>query len=220
MPRNIQATFDFLTDLRFNNNKSWFEENRKRYDQARGNAEALVADIIQHFAPVEDLGKVTPKECFFRINRDVRFSKDKSPYKTEMGIVIGPQGRKSTGNWYYLHIAPGDSFIGGGLYDPTPEQLKTIRETIAQKPKVLEKILAAPDFVRYFKVMEGEKLKTPPKGYSADHSAIELLKHKQFLASHPFSDDDLLSEGFTAHFITLCQALKPFGAYFHDMLKS
>ena len=110
MPQNLQFTLDFLEELRFNNNKTWFDENRKRYDQARAYVEELVTDVIAHFAPVEDLGKTSAKDCIFRINRDVRFSKDKTPYKLIMGALIGKGGRKTAERSYYLNIEPGNSF--------------------------------------------------------------------------------------------------------------
>src|SRR4051812_46266391 len=113
MPQNLQFTLDFLEELRFNNNKTWFDENRKRYDQARAYVEELVTDVIAHFAPVEDLGKTTTKECIFRINRDVRFSKDKTPYKLNMGALIGKGGRKTEERSYYINTEPGNSFIAG-----------------------------------------------------------------------------------------------------------
>ena len=218
MPQNLQLTLDYLEDLRFNNNKTWFDENRKRYDQARANVEALITDILQHFAPVENVGKTNAKDCMFRINRDVRFSKDKTPYKLNMGALIGSGGRKTNERSYYLNIEPGNSFIAGGVYSPMPEHLKAIREAIAaNNGKKLKAILNKPDFKKYFGTMEGEALKTPPKGYTADHPAIDLLKQKQFLAMHKLDDADVLKDDFTAHFINVCQALKPFEKYFNDI---
>lgn len=219
MPQSLQVTLDFLQDLRFNNSRTWFEENRARYEQARRSVESLIEDIIRKFAPVEDLGKLTPKECMFRINRDVRFSKDKSPYKTAMGIVIGKGGRKSTERSYYLHIEPNDSaFIAAGVYDPSPEQLKAIRQAIAEKPQPLQKIIKAPDFIGFFGALQGEKLKTAPKGFAADHPAIELLKHKQFIATHPLTDADLLKDDFATYFVQVCTALKPLESYFQSII--
>ncbi len=218
MPQNLQLTLDFLEELRFNNNKTWFDENRKRHDQARAYVEALITDVIQHFAPIEDLGKTTAKDCMFRINRDVRFSKDKTPYKLNMGALIGSGGRKTTERSYYLNIEPGNSFIAGGVYAPMPEHTKAIRAAIdADNGKKLTAIVNHADFKKYFGVMEGETLKTAPKGYAADHPAIELLKRKQFLASHKLDDADVLKEDFTAHFINVCKALKPFERYFNDI---
>jgi uncharacterized protein (TIGR02453 family) len=217
MPANLQTTLSFLEDLRFNNNKTWFDANRKRYEEARGNVEALVADIIGQFAPVEDLGKTTAKECLYRINRDIRFSKDKTPYKINFGILIGNGGRKSTGRTYYLNIQPGECFIAGGVYDPQPEDLKRIRAAIAKDPDKLRKIITNKDFVRVFGDLRGESLKTAPKGYDSDHPAIDLLKRKQFLAFHLLNDADMLADDAAARIVDVCKVLKPFEGYFHQI---
>jgi len=218
MPQNLQLTLDFLEELRFNNNKTWFDENRKRYEQSRANVEALITDILEHFASVEDVGKTTAKDCLFRINRDVRFSKDKTPYKLNMGALIGNGGRKTNERSYYLNIEPGNSFIAGGVYMPEPEHLKAIREAIAaDNGKKLTKILNHADFKKYFGTMEGESLKTAPKGYAADHPAIDLLKQKQFLASHKLDDADVLKDDFAQHFINVALAMKPFERFFNDI---
>jgi uncharacterized protein (TIGR02453 family) len=119
MTPDLLSAINFLEDLRFNNSREWFNANRKRYDEARGAFEALVAEVMDQFAPVEDLGKTTVKDCIFRINRDVRFSKDKSPYKTNFGALIGNGGRKATGRTYYINLEPGESFIAGGVYAPS-----------------------------------------------------------------------------------------------------
>ncbi len=220
MPQSLQTTLDFLEELRFNNHKTWFDENRKRYEQARSIFEGLIGNIMQHFGTVEDLGDTTVKECLYRINRDIRFSKDKTPYQIHMAALIANGGRKSTGRSYYVHIQPGGSFVAGGIYSPTPEQLQKLRHTIAQNPRRINDVLANKDFVRYFGKVEGEKLKTAPKGYASDHPAIELLKHKQFLASHPVTDAQVLSDGLVAYIVDACRALKPFVAYIDDALQS
>jgi uncharacterized protein (TIGR02453 family) len=214
MPANLQTALTFLEDLKFNNNREWFHANRKRYDESRAAFEALVADVMGRFAPIEDLGKTAAKDCIFRINRDVRFSKDKSPYKTNLGALIGNGGRKSTGRSYYINLEPGESFIAGGVYDPQPETLKQIRAAIAEKPDKLRKIITNKDFVKFFGDLRGDSLKTAPKGYASDHPAIDLLKHKQFLALHLLNDDDVLKDDFAAHVIDVCKVLKPFEGYF------
>jgi uncharacterized protein (TIGR02453 family) len=220
MPQNLQTVLDFLVDLRFNNHKSWFDENRARYETAKRAFEELVADLIKKFAPVEALGETSVKDCVYRINRDIRFSKDKTPYKVHMAAVIGRGGRKAGVRSYYVHIQPGESMIAGGLYMPSPEELKVVRQHIARSGDQLERILASPDFVKFFGAMEGEKLKTTPKGYSSDHPYINLLQYKQFLAAHRLTDEEVLSDGLTGHIIEICQALKPFVSYLHDALQS
>lgn len=217
MPANLKTVLDFLEDLKFNNNREWFTVNRKRYDESRAAVEALVADVMGQFAPVENLGKTAAKDCIFRINRDVRFSKDKSPYKTNFGALIGNGGRKSTGRTYYINLEPGESFIAGGVYDPEPELLKRIRAAIAEKPDKLRKIITNKDFVRTFGELRGDALKTAPKGYPSDHPAIDLLKRKQFLALHLLNDDDVLKDDFAAHIVDVCKLLKPFEGYFVEL---
>jgi uncharacterized protein (TIGR02453 family) len=214
MPANLQTALNFLEDLKFNNNREWFTANRKRYDEARAIFEALVADVMSQFAPIEDLGKTAVKDCIYRINRDVRFSKDKTPYKTNLGALIGNGGRKGTGRTYYINLEPGESFIAGGVYDPQPEMLKQIRKSIHDDPKKLRRIIDNKTFVGYFGKIRGDMLKTAPKGYANDHPEIDLLKHKQFLALHLLSDGDMLKDDLAAHIIEVCKALKPFEGYF------
>jgi uncharacterized protein (TIGR02453 family) len=218
MPQNLQQTLDFLTDLRFNNHKSWFDENRPRYEKAKRAFEELVTDVMRQFAPVDDLGDTTLKACVYRINRDVRFSKDKTPYKPWMAALVARDGRKSTGRAYYIQIQPGESMIAGGEYMPSPDNLKAIRRYIAAHGDQLRQILASESFVKYFGAMEGERLKTAPKGYSMDHPYIDLLQYKQFLAAHPLTDEQVLSDDLSAYIIEVCQALKPFVGYLVDAL--
>ena len=184
MPANLRDTLDFLRDLRAHNDRAWFDQNRKRYDSARGSFELLVTELIILSGSFEDLGSVTADQCIYRIYRDVRFSPDKTPYKTNMGAVIGKGGRKTVGRSYYLQIGPeGESFIAAGLYMPSKEQLELMRRAIASDSSPLRKILNKRDFKRYFSGLEGEQLKTAPQGYAKDHPDIDLLRYKQFLAS-------------------------------------
>lgn len=214
MPADLQLALSFLEDLRFNNRRDWFEANRKRYEAARAATESFVTAILSQFKPVEDVGSTSAKECFFRINRDVRFSKDKAPYKTNFGIVLGKGGRKATGRSYYLNLEPGGTFIAAGIYDPSPEQLKHIRAIIAEDPAKLRKIVNAKDFQHYFGTLKGDTLKTAPKGYAADHPAIDLLKYKQFLAMHDVTDAAVLADDFATQVVAVCKALKPLESYF------
>src|SRR5260221_7037147 len=160
MAENLRKTLDFLRDLKANNNKLWFDQNRKRYDAAREHFEAFIGDVILSFSDIEDLGGVNPKDCLFRINRDVRFSLDKSPYKTNLGAVIGKGGRKPVGRSYYIQIEPdGYSFIAGGLHSPSPQQLAKVRQSIAKDSAKFKKIIHHSDFTRQFGSLRGEALK-------------------------------------------------------------
>jgi uncharacterized protein (TIGR02453 family) len=217
MPQDLQKTLDFLRDLRDNNERPWFEANRKRYQEARAAFETLIEDVLLAFSDVEDLDDTSVKDCVYRINRDVRFSKDKSPYKVNMGAIIGRGGRKGNAPSYYLQIQPCECFIAGGVYMPDMAQLGRIRDFIAEDARELRGILADAEFQKYY-TFSGDQLKTAPKGYPADHPDIDLLRYKQFLASHMLSEADVLSDDLVPHIVAACKALKPFVHYFHDVL--
>lgn|SRR5574341_1559662 len=218
-PIDLKPTLEFLRDLKQNNNKAWFEKNRKSYQRAKESFEVFIDQFIDEFRPTEDFGGLSAKDCTFRINRDMRFSKDKSPYKTNMAADVARGGRRSETLGYYFHVAPkGESMIAGGLYMPTSEQLTKVRKAIARDANRLKKIINGKEFIRYFGSMEGEKLKMAPSGYAKDHPEIELLKFKQFLAAHPFPDQEVLSPDFLTNTIQVARALKPFLDYLNSVL--
>lgn len=221
MPESLQVTLDFLRDLRANNSKAWFDQNRKRYDAARGHFETFITDLIIGVGEIDDLGSVTVKDCIYRINRDIRFSPDKSPYKTNMGAVIGKGGRKSGVRSYYVQIEPnGQSMVAGGLYMPSTEQLDKMRRTIARDAAPLKKILNKTDFKRSYGSLSGESLKTAPQGYSKDHPEIELLRFKQFLAFRMFSDEEILASDVAEQIVALCKTMKPLLVYLESVVES
>ena len=208
------STIKFLTDLKKNNDKSWFEANRDKYESAKADFESFVQGLI------DKLGKNDPgiaalkaKGCMFRINRDVRFSKDKSPYKTNMGASINRGGKKSPLATYYVHIEPGgNSFAGGGMWMPEAENLKKVRQEIDYNFKEWQKILSDKDFKKTFGDLsrsEEYTLKREPKGYEKDNPAIEDLKLKSFVASVPLTDDDLVSKDLKATVVMAFETLKP-----------
>jgi uncharacterized protein (TIGR02453 family) len=216
-PSERRGILDFLRELREHNDRSWFEENRPRYEAARAVFLELVGELIDAFGPVDDLGGVTVKECAFRINRDVRFSKDKSPYKTVMSAVLGRGGRKSGVRSYYFHIEPdGLSFLAGGLYAPSTAELGAVRQALAEDARPLKKVIRAPDFVREFGELGGEALKTAPMGYPKDHPDIALLRKKQFLVMHRLSDEEILSEELIPRTLKVYKAMKPFLTYLEE----
>ncbi len=217
MPQ-LKIVLDFLAQLRQNNDREWFAEHKADYETAKLNFEAFVEDVIMNFSPVEDLLGLSPKDCTFRIYKDVRFSRDKSPYKTNFACVFGRGGRKKAHFPYYLHIQPGESFTGGGVYMPDAAQIKRIRQTIDEDPRALKAILAEKRFKKAFGEMDGEKLKTAPKGYPVDHPDLALLQHKQFLASHSFTDAEVAAPKFMKQFIDHCATLKPFLEYWRQLL--
>lgn len=210
---SLQATIDFLAALAANNNKAWFDAHRNEYQQARAAFEEVVDDLIHRMAAVDDPGPLTAKDTMFRINRDVRFSKDKSPYKTNLSAVIARGGRKATGRVYYLQVAPDDSFAAGGLHDPSREQLDAVRRAIVADAAPLRAILSRPDFIHHFGGMTGDQLKTAPQGYDREHPDIDLLRYKQFLAIHPFSPSEVVADDFVQRVLVVFEAMKPFNVY-------
>ena len=217
---DLKPVLDFLHDLKGHNNKAWFEEHRAAYDTARMRFENFVDQLISEYGRVEDLGGITAKDCIMRIYRDTRFSKDKSPYKTNMGATLAAGGKKSTSLGYHLHMQPQDeTLVAGGLYMPTPEQLARFRMAIDQDASPFKAIIDDKEFKKYFGMLEGEKVKTVPQGYTGEHPEIELLRFKQVVVVHRLSDEMVLSPKFSAHVIKTFTAMKPFLDYLNAILK-
>ncbi|MEL7433345.1 MAG: DUF2461 domain-containing protein [Chloroflexota bacterium] len=217
---SLQVTLDFLAQLRENNNKEWFDEHRADYDIARGAFSDMLGELMMRFSDVDELPVLAAKEVMFRINRDVRFSKDKSPYKSSMSALFGTDGRKSTSRYYYVSIEPdGQSIVASGLKSPDTKTLKMIREVIAEDAQPLRDIIQADAFVSMFGELQGDQLKTAPRGYDANHPDIDLLRYKEFMASRHFSDDDVARDDFVDDILETCRALKPLTLYFHTIIK-
>jgi uncharacterized protein (TIGR02453 family) len=206
----LKPTLDFLLALQAHNNKPWFQAHRAEYEVARQCYEDFIDDFIEEFRSIEDFENLTAKHCVFRIYRDVRFAKDKSPYKPNMGASIALGGKHSLRAPYYIHIEPPDkSFLAGGVYMPTPDQLAAIRRAIDRDPSGLNAAIGSKLFKKHFGSLAGEQLKTPPRGYPADHPEIDLLKYKQFITLHYLSDKDVLSPRLLKHTVEVFTALKP-----------
>jgi uncharacterized protein (TIGR02453 family) len=217
---DLRPVLDFLSGLKRHNNRAWFEENRSAYDIAKARFENFVDQLIGEYGKIEDLGGITAKDCVMRIYRDTRFSKDKSPYKTNMSATIAPGGKKSTRLGYHLHLQPhNETLVAGGLYMPTPEQLATFRATIGRDAAPYKAVINDKEFKKYFGMLEGEKVKTIPQGYSRDHPEIELLRFKQVVVVHRLPDEMVLSPQFSTHLIKTFKAMKPFLDYLNAMLK-
>jgi len=207
----METVLAFLKELEKNNYRDWFQANKKWYNEAKLAFETIVNDVItgiSHFD--KDIGLLSPKDCVFRIYRDVRFSKNKDPYKTNMGAAFCKGGRKSRYAGYYLHIEPGNSFVGGGKWQPEPDVLKSIRYEIYQSPKEFKKIIGKKSFADQFGQINGEKLKRHPKDFPPDFEDIELLKYKSYTAGQSFSPDQLKSEQLLPFVIDSFQNMNPF----------
>lgn len=209
---NTFFILDFLQDLSAHNNKEWMDENKERYIQARNTFVELInglLDDIKQFDP--DIAILTAKDCIFRINRDIRFSKNKAPYKNNFGASISEGGKKSASAGYYLHLQPGnESFIGGGLYMPPGDHLKKIRQEIDYNGSELLKIVSDKSFKKHFDVVQGEKLARAPKGYDPDHPNIEFLKLKSYVVLRKLSDDEVKSGDLRTNLVEKCRVMKPF----------
>ena len=186
---------DFLKALKKNNNRIWFEANKELYLKAKRNFEHFVLQLIQILKSVDPrIGSPEPKDCIFRIYRDVRFSKEKSPYKTNFGAFIGHGGKNLSRAGYYFHVEPGEIFISGGIYMPESPILKSIRDAIYDEPEVFKAIIINPEFKKYFSELSGEQLKTYPQGYPKDFPFIDLLKYKSYYVYRPINEKMLTSD--------------------------
>lgn len=201
----------FLKAVGKNNNRDWFEKNKPTYLKAKDGfddfLEALHKDLLKFD---ESLANVNPRKAAFRIYRDVRFSKDKRPYKTNMGAGFSERGKMEQEPGYYIHLEPGKSFVAGGLYMPSPENLAKIRQEIDYNADKLLKILNNKKFKSHFPkgLDDWDKLKTMPKGYPKDHPHIDLLKNKSFTVSHPFSDKEVTGKDYKKKVAETCKLIK------------
>jgi uncharacterized protein (TIGR02453 family) len=215
-----KSTLAFLSDLKKKNTREWFNINRSRYIEAKTNFESFVQAVIDEIIKFDPILKgLEAKSCTYRINRDIRFSNDKTIYKTYMGAFIVKGGKKNGDRYagYYVHVEPGNSsMIAGGAYVPPMQWLTAIREKIDDQGNKFKKILYDKDLKKYFGDIEGEKLKSAPKGFPRDHPDIELLKMKSYLVSRIISDKEIISDGIFSLIIKACRAMKPLNDFLND----
>ncbi len=206
------ATLAFISDLKNNNDRNWFQEHKQRYDQAREDFLLFVDEWIRGVAAFdESVADQKAKDIVFRIYRDVRFSNDKRPYKDHFGAYLAPGGRKSVYPGYYFHVSPGgQSFMGGGLWMPPAAHLKAVRQEIDYNFAEFSGLVQSPTFVDIFgPELAGDKLKTSPKGYDASNPALDYLKYKSWVATHSLSDEKLRQPDLLANCLQVAQTLKP-----------
>lgn len=215
---NLAPLLSFLAELAEHNDKAWFDEHRAEYEAGRAEFEQLTNYLIDQLRESDDLQNLSAKECVSRINRDIRFSKDKSPYRTNLWAEIAPGGRKATRLGYHVSVGPGHSIVAGGMYMPMPEQLARFRAAIDQDAAAFKGVISTKTFVENFGIIEGERLKTAPKGYDQTHPEIELLQLKQATAVKRFADDEVLQKDFPARVLKACHALKPLLDYLNGIL--
>ena len=207
------STIKFLKDLSKNNNKPWFDANRKQYENAKSDFAGFIQTIIdKHGKKDESIAHLKAKDCMFRINRDVRFSKDKSPYKNNMGAYINKGGKKSLFGGYYFHCQPGQSFVGGGLWMPMPPELAKVRQEIDYNFDAFKKIISSKKYKAVYNDLSRDAeyiLSRVPKGYEADNPAAEYLKLKSFVTMIPVKDVELNSKDLSKKVLGAFEALQP-----------
>lgn len=214
----------FLGDLVANNNTDWMHANKKRYDNYKKDYHSFIASLLAELKPLDPtLDDLEVKNCTFRINRDIRFSKDKSPYKTNMGAWFSQDKFQKNSPGYYVHFEKGNSFIAGGVWCPEPNELKKIRKEIAFFHDDLEKIVEDTDFKKEFKEMtrdESNTLKKAPKDFDPNHPAIEFLKLKSFTASERIDDKLFTDKDFSKIIAQKLIALKPMNDFLRRALET
>ncbi|MDR0659325.1 MAG: DUF2461 domain-containing protein [Prevotellaceae bacterium] len=218
-----KSTIQFLKELNKNNYREWFNENKPRYEAAKENVIEVVAELIKEINKFEpSLGYPEPKKCLFRIYRDVRFSKNKEPYKTNMGAIIGPEGNtKTLKSGYYLHIEPGSSFVSCGVYMPLPPVVKAIRTAIDEDFGTFRTIINNKTFKKYFDDLsrEDDALQRVPPGFDKNSPAAEYLKLKNFYVFYQFTDKELESEDFAKNAAKVFKATKPFNDWLNAIIE-
>ena len=219
-----KESLQFLEDLKANNNRDWFLANKKRYEVYKSDYHQLIRDLLEVMKPLDpSLEMLEVKNCTFRINRDIRFSKDKSPYKTHMGIWLKSGATNGETPGYYIQISKDNSFIGGGMYCPMPDQLQKIRKEVNFFHEDLVSLINEKSFKSTFGDLnrdENSTLKNPPRGYDKDHPAIEYLKLKSFTAFQKFDAAAVTKKDFVTEISKKLIALKPLNDYISRALTS
>ncbi|MCD4697872.1 MAG: DUF2461 domain-containing protein [Bacteroidales bacterium] len=216
----MKSVIPFLSDLKQNNNREWFRANKKNYDQAKSEFESfinvLIAGIVK-FDP--SIGTMNAKECVFRIYRDVRFSKDKSPYKSNMGGFISRGGRKGGFAGYYFHLDPEQSFIAGGMYMPPSVILKKVRQEIMYNIEEFKGIIHKASFQKTFGQLEGEQLKRPPKDFPPDFPGIDLLKFKSYTVLHSFNPTSVSDADYNEYTLKVFREMLPLNKFLNKAIE-
>ena len=212
----METTLHFLKKLKINNNREWFDSNKTEYLASKEIFEEFVSELIKGINKFDKKVSLDlkPKDCTFRIYKDVRFSKDKTPYKNNMSASINPGGKKSNIPGYYFHLEPEACFLAGGVYMPMPDVLKAIRQEIDYNPLPLINVLKSASFKKEFNGLDEEdKLKNPPKGFNKDHAHSEILKNKHFIVSRKFENKVILKKEGLSKTLDSFKAMYPFLDY-------
>lgn len=208
-----KSIFDFLSELTENNNKPWFEANKKRYQEEEAKLKVFLGSVLENLEKTDNIEKMK----IYRIYRDVRFSKDKTPYKVHRSVNFSRATEELRGG-YYLRIAPGASILGGGFFSPNPKDLMRIRKEFETDATELREILADQNFQEIFGELQGDRVKTAPRGFDKNHENIDLIQMKSFIAMRSFTDAEVLAPDFINKINKSFLALRPFFNYMSDVL--
>lgn len=213
------TTLNFLSKLEINNNRDWFNENKNLYVEAQKNFITVVDDIIQGISNFDSsVQKLEAKNCVFRIYKDTRFSKDKTPYKTNMGASLAEKGTKTLSHaGYYIHLQPGQSFLAGGVYMTETANLKLIRQKISDESEEFLNILNNKNFKKNLE-LRGDRLVKVPQGFDKEDPMADYLKYKQFTVFHQLTDDDVLDKKFVEKAVKIFKEIYPFNQFLNEAL--
>ena len=215
-----KSTVDFLKKLKKNNNREWFQKNKSVYEEAKADFEKFLNLLIIEISKFDkSLSGIQAKDCVFRIYRDVRFAKDKSPYKTNFGASLSKNKKEYFKPGYYIHIEPSGSFLAGGVWMPPADLINKIRQEIDYNTKEFKKIIGNKDFKNYFKALENQKLKKTPKNYPKDHPEIELLKYTSYIATHEMKENMLTDKKLLQHCAKTFKAMLPLNEFLRKAIE-
>lgn len=216
---SLKKTLEFITKLNKNNNREWFNENKPSFKDAQNEFLDYISLMIDEISIFDkSVEYVEAKDCIFRIYRDVRFSKDKTPYKKHFAAYIALGGRKSPYAGYYIHIEPNNSFLCGGVYKPNSKDLKLIRYGILEYVEKYKSLLQNKDFCKYFDGVQGEVLKSAPRGFAKDLPNLELIKNKDYVIIHRVSDEFWIDKDVKNNILKVFNTQKEFNFFMNDLL--
>ena len=209
----MKKAFEFLNQLKENNNREWFSKHKSEYDSVVKENKTLFNQIYNELQEYDQLKGIH----IFRIYRDVRFSKDQTPYKTNFGVGYSRSKPMLRGG-YYIQLEPGNSFVGGGFWGPEAKDLLRIRKEFEISTTEIEKIISDKTFVKYFGELQGDSIKTAPRGFEKNHPAIDLIRKKQFVVMRKFTDKEVFSDSFQKEALQTLLAMRPFFDYMSEVL--
>ena len=215
---DVSRILDFLSQLKVNNNRDWFAAHKDTYLEINKEINDFAEQMILNISQFDDLGNISAKDCTYRIYRDIRFSADKSPFKTHIGVYICKGGKNSELAGYYIHFEPGNCMVAGGVWCPSKDNLEYIRRFIFNDPQSYLSIINHKDFKNNFLMMD-DQLKTAPKGYPKDFEHIDLIRYKSFSPYKVFTDEEFCSDGFEDLATRHLAYMKPYIQYMNNILE-